>query len=91
MIKIIQADRDAAADYVIPKGDVRYSKHAGLRKAFLKGLLDDDPAVQAFIRHRLAERARIEAWLRKQPAETNDPDRYADAIAAGKHEESSDD
>lgn len=53
MTKIIQADRDAAAE-------------AFFCKPLLNEKHNDDRRVRAFARHRLEERAKIVAWLRKE-------------------------
>ena len=79
-IEVTQADREAAAKWAKMQG--RPHQAANMRR----GACDTAPLVQAFARHRLAERDAVVKWLRglhwthldAEPAK-----RIADAIEAG--------
>ena len=81
MTEITQADKDAAARL---NGYARW-------EIWLIVPLHDKEWMQLcaadFARHRIAERAKIVAWLRKEaPAALHDPRMVANAIEAGEHE-----
>ena len=91
LIEVMQADRNAAAEWCA--GQPFPSKQAEA-PMIAKGEYDHHSLVQAFARHRIAERAAIVAWLREQPSlipaspdhvRQNSPKHLADAIERGDH------
>lgn len=53
MVEVIQADRDAAADYMAAISALK-GEYDPVSMAFMDSICDDMPIVQAFARHRLA-------------------------------------
>lgn len=72
-VEVTQADRDAAASVAVL---------VEMRELILVGRADHH--AEPFARHRLAERAKIVAWLREQDGHGYD-DMRANCIEAGEH------
>lgn len=78
-VEVTQADREAAAKWAKMQG--RPQQAANMRR----GACDSAPLVQAFARHRLAEREAVVAWLRKDCMMRNYNSTLANEIEAGEH------
>lgn len=79
-IEVTDADREAAASgyYAWCSGN------PVIPNRMIEGRVDDHSMVQAFARHRLAEREAVVKWLREQDGHGYD-DMRANCIEAGEH------
>lgn len=83
MVEVTQADRDAGAQ-TYADIDGTFPIDTVFRDELLSGLHDDDPLIQAFAAHRIAERERcIRIMQDRFPGYANAKDKIAEILRSG--------